>query len=118
MEGEERRDDRAAPCGSGDSLKKQEKKQGVRDMDQHVHEQVPAGIQTKELAVQHMREPGERMPVGGVKRGEGPGNSVQRQAAGDHGIVPDVKRVIEIDELVTDDLAVNRERDHGQGHRD
>ena len=117
MQGEERRDDRASPPGSGDSFEKQEKKQGVRNMNERVHEQMPTGIETKELAVEHMREPGERMPVRGVKSSESPGNPFQRQAAADHGIVPDVKIVIQADELMTDHLAVNRESDNGQRYR-
>ncbi len=86
-------------------------------MDERVHEQVRAGVQPEELAVNHMRQPGERMPVGGVKGGEGPGNPFQRQAADDHRVVPDVEIVIEVDELMTDHLRVDRESGDRQRER-
>ena len=53
------------------------------------------------------------MPVRGVKSSEGPGNPFQRQAAGDHRIVPDVKIVIKAEELMTYDLGVNSESEKG-----
>ena len=78
-------------------------------MDHRVHEQMPACVQTKDLAVNHMREPSEGMPVCGMKRRERPCYSFQRQAADDHRVIPDVDVVVEADKLMTDHLAVNRE---------
>ena len=118
MQREERRDDRAPPSGSGDAFEEQEEEQAVRNMNERIDEQMPAGIETKELAIQHVRKPGQRVPVGGVKRGESPGNPGQREPARDDGIVPDVEVVIEVDELMTDHLPVNREGGNGQRCRD
>ena len=79
-------------------------------MKQRVHEQVAAGIKTEELAVEHMGNPGERVPACGMKRREGPSYSLRGQAAAYHRVVPDVVIVIVVDELMTQDLAVDRQR--------
>ena len=42
---------------------------------------VSAGVQSIELAVQHVRKPGQGMPVVGMAGGEGPADSFGSQAA-------------------------------------
>src|SRR6267378_4288619 len=57
------------------------------------------------------------MPVLVVKGREGPGDPLQGQAAANHRVVRDVEIVIEVDELMTDHLPINRESGNGQGSR-
>ena len=75
---------------------------GVQD---DIAEMVPPRPQAVELAVEHVGEPGERMPVGGVRGGEGPGDAVGGQAARDMRVLVDVVAVVEVDEAVPEGLA-------------
>ena len=58
--------------------------------------------QTEELAIHHVREPGEWMPVGGFKTGQRPLDAFPRQAALDVGVFGYVELIIVIDEVVVD----------------
>ena len=53
-----------------------------------------AGVRAEQLAVEHVRKPGERMPVAGMNGGEGPAEAGQRQAAFDERVFGDVVRVV------------------------
>src|ERR1041385_2550597 len=55
------------------------------------------------------------MPVGRVKRGECPGESLERNPAVHHWIFLDIRGVIQSDELMPDDLRVNPKRHCRQG---
>ena len=68
-------------------------------------------IQTEELAVDHVCDPRERVPVRGVKRGERPTKSREGNSAIHHRIFFDVRIVIESDELMADHLRINTKRD-------
>jgi hypothetical protein len=59
-----------------------------------------SGIQTIELAIQHVRNPGQRMPVRGIRVRKGPNHSRPREARLNMRICRDVCRVIEIDEIM------------------
>jgi hypothetical protein len=56
-------------------------------------------LQPVDLAIEHVREPGQRMPIAGIRPGEGPAHSVPAKACHDLWISPDVIRVVEADEL-------------------
>ena len=71
-----------------------------------------AGLQAIKLAVEHVREPGERVPVAGVVRSEGPGDSLAGQPPIDMRVFTDVFVVVEVDELVAGRLA--KDGGHGQ----
>jgi hypothetical protein len=49
-------------------------------MQGHVHEVLRAWIRPEQAEVQHVRDPGERMPIGIEEGGEGPSNVVGREA--------------------------------------
>ena len=66
---------------------------------------VPTGVEAIELAIQHQRDPGERMPVGGMAVGKRPGDPLRRQPVCHLRIFVYVLVVIEVDELVADRLA-------------
>src|ERR1700674_267155 len=67
------------------------------------------GVEVKELAVQGMRQPSQRMPVSVAKSGKRPFHGVPGQAALNPGIFQDIGRVIKGDELVMDDGIVKSE---------
>ncbi len=92
--------------------------QGVTRVQNHVDRMRPARSDTEELAIQHMREPGERMPVGLVKRRESPADTLPAQTAPDLGVVEDVARIIQADEVVLAHRPVERrhECNEGQAH--
>ena len=46
-------------------------------------------MQPVELAIEHVREPGERLPVAAMTGGEGPADPLHRQPLGDLGIFID-----------------------------
>jgi hypothetical protein len=47
-------------------MKHQKEQQGVRNVKKEVHQVMPPGLQSKELHIQHMGKPGQRMPIRGV----------------------------------------------------
>jgi len=63
-------------------------------MQHDAREMVPPRAQTEELAVEHVRNPGQRMPVGGVTRSQSPAHALARQARLDVRVVEHVGRVI------------------------
>ena len=77
----------------------------VARVKEDIGEMMSARIQTIKLTVQHMGNPGQRMPVGGMEMGEGPDDSLDRQTARDLRILIDIVAVIKIDELVMNRLA-------------
>src|SRR4051812_19426010 len=60
---------------------------------------VPPRIQPKQLAVQHMRKPGEGMPVEGMRIHERPYESPARQTVPHHRIVEVVNVVVVLNKI-------------------
>jgi len=58
------------------------------------------------------------MPVCHMKRGESPDKSRAGETAIHHRIFPDIRGVIESDELMPDHLRINPERDCAEGEQD
>src|ERR1035437_7914236 len=80
-------------------------------MKENVGEVMAPGPQTEELAVQDMRQPGQRMPVGGVCAVKSPADALPRQAALDVTVFSDVKVVIIINEAVAQGREESAEHD-------
>ena len=87
-------------------------------MNQCVNEQVATGKHAEELAIDHMCDPCERMPVCLVKSGERPGESLERNAAIHHWIFIDVRGVIERDEAMPYQLRIDPKRYDRQTEQD
>src|SRR5262249_16016278 len=81
MQRKKRRDQRARPSGVCCSQKKPEDKQRVRRMNQRVNEQMATCNRAVELAIDHMCDPSEWMPVPLVKSAKRPGESPERNTA-------------------------------------
>ena len=58
------------------------------------------GVQGKELHVEHVREPGQRVPVAGMTGAESPDCAMPIQPGQHRPILCDVIRVVEADEVV------------------
>src|SRR4051812_14706456 len=90
-----------APAGragkSHESMEEQQHRAGVQE---NVRKMMPARRETKELAIEHVRERRERMPVLRVNVRECPAQRVRTQATGDGGILINVILVVVIDEIV------------------
>src|SRR5215831_8860035 len=75
-------------------------------MDQRVNEQVATRNHAEELAIDHMCDPCEWMPVRLVKSGERPGESRERNTMIHHRVFLDIRIVIQRDELMSHYLRV------------
>jgi len=100
------------------SQEKPEEKQRVCCMNQCVNEQMATRNHAEELAIDHMCDPCERMPVPRVKGAKRPGESRERNTAIHHWIVLDIRGVIERDEVMPDHLRIDPERDYRQTEQD
>ena len=66
---------------------------------------MPGGIQPVELAIEHVGDPGQRMPVVGIASGESPGHSSHRQSWRDLRVVIDIGIIVEIEKPVPEGFA-------------
>ena len=75
-------------------------------------------VQTVKLAVQHVRQPGQRMPVGRIGVGESPAYRRSGQTTLDLGVACDVAIVVEGEEVESDRGQIDRQvRENEQGGR-
>src|SRR5713101_9377376 len=68
-----------------------------------------AGVGAKQLHVDHVRDPRQRMPIRLIHVRKGPLNAGPRQTAENVRIVRDVAGIVVIDERVSANLCVDRE---------
>ena len=73
---------------------------------------MPPRLKAVELAVGHVRKPGERMPIAALPAGESPADPLGRQPANDLPILVDILIVVVVDETVAQRPAKNEK--HGQ----
>src|SRR6476646_365809 len=76
-------------------------------MNQRVNEQMATRKHAKELAIDHMCDPCEWMPVPRIKSRKRPAESRERNTAIHHWIFLDIRRVIERDEAMPYQLRIN-----------
>ena len=67
-------------------------------------------VHAEQLAIDHMCDPREGIPVSRIKRGERPSDSCEGNTAIHHWVVLDKCFVIERDELMPHHLRINRQR--------
>jgi uncharacterized protein YoaH (UPF0181 family) len=100
MNGKDCRDKSARPK-AGCHLLKHEKQQNNRNrVQQQIDEMMAAGLEAEQLAIEHVRERGERVPVARMRVGERPGNVTERKASAYGRVVSDINWIIEINEVV------------------
>jgi len=76
-------------------------------VQQNAGQMMAAGMQSVQLAVQHVRQPRQRMPVERIILRERPDHSFERQAANDFRIFINVLLVIIVNKSVPQRLAKN-----------
>src|SRR6266446_4278264 len=100
------------------SQQKPEDKQRVGRVNQCINEQMATCDRAEELAIDHMCDPCEWMPVPRVKSGKRPGESPERNTAIHYWILLDIRNVIDNDEAMPYQLRVDPKRHHGQTKED
>jgi hypothetical protein len=107
--------DTASPARTTRHVAKHEKEQDDRNcVKKDIREMMSAGIEPKELAVEHVRNCRQRMPVPRVAVPERPNDSGQCEAAGYDRVFIDVDVVVEVNEFVAKRLPENQPRDCDQ----
>ncbi len=99
MPREKRRHHRAAPEGPRHSFERQKQERRIGGVQQHVDDVRRAGPQPEELTVQHVRHPGQRVPVARITGLKAPAQSRPGEAAFDVVVDQDVKIVVEVGEV-------------------
>ena len=87
---------------------------GVGRVEPDAHQMVPPRPEPEQLGVEHVREPGQRVPVPGVVA-EGPAESFPGEAAGHLRVVEDVRVVVVPDEFVAERSGRRRRRRPARG---
>ena len=100
VHGEQRGSERTGPYGPGHPLQGQEKQQHAARVQDQAVQMMKTSIQSKQLHVQHVRQPGHRMPVAEVSCAECPLHIVPIQPGLHSPILVDVGGIIEIHETI------------------
>lgn len=83
-------------------------------MEENIYQMMRAWIQAEQLAIEHVRDRRQRMPVLGMHMGERPPNPAPAQPRADVRVIKHVKRIVVIDELMLKRLPKNRPRQRDQ----
>jgi hypothetical protein len=78
-------------------------------VEQEIGEMMPSRLQSEELHIDHMGDPGQGMPVAGMARGERPQDPLHGKAVLNVPVFGDVIRIIEINEIALRDLPEGHE---------
>ena len=95
-----------------------EQQQRVGEVEQEVRQVMAGGLEAVKLAIQHVGNPSERMPVAGVAAGERPVERVRRDASLHGRILHDVLQVVVVNKIVADHRAEHDQRPQRQGQAD
>ena len=98
VQGEEGGDGGAAAGAAGHAGEGEEEQQRAEAMDQEADQVMAGGVEAEKLDVQHVGEPGERMPVALVAGRERPGDGGPGQPALNGWVFINVGLVVAIDE--------------------
>src|SRR6267143_2479727 len=108
MDRKNRRHKGAPPKGRSHLSQDQKEQDRRRHVEQDIGEMMSCRIQTEDLAVQHVGDPGHWMPVGSVEVSERPNGAVDRQTSGDLEVLEHVIDIINVHEIVAKRLAENK----------
>src|SRR5436190_942685 len=106
---EKRSDQETSPTCAGHQYKDQEKQQCIRRVKQNAGQVMSPGFQAKQLAIQHMGQPGQRMPVAYFIIAESPAQALRSETALDMNVGGHIKAVIVVNELVSNRRQVGRQ---------
>ena len=86
-------------------------------MKEHIRKVMPTGAEPEQLAIEHMRNTRQRMPVSRMKMRKCSNHAIEREALDDARILININVVIEIDEVVPERLPKNQPDDCNQTER-
>ena len=118
VQGEEGGDEGAAPEMTCHFFQGEKEQQSAGDVEKNIGEMGARRVQPIDLAVDHMRQPGQRVPVAHVIERKRPNEAFGRQALFDRGITRDIEWVVEVDEFEVLNLPVNQEGQDSQRNAD
>src|SRR5437870_2234465 len=118
MNGEDACHECAWPKRASHLFQHEKKQQHRYRMQQHISEVMTAGFEPEQLAVEHVRNRRERMPVPRMRMGKRGEYAVYRKASGDGGVLIHVQVIVEIDEIVPQSLTKNQPGDCNQSETD
>src|ERR1035441_7659466 len=95
MKGKERSHQGAAPKRARQALKQSEEQEGVGGVKEQAGDVMAEGLQPVKLAVQHVRQPRQRMPIRSVSARESPPHALPPQSRLHPWIVGEVIRIVE-----------------------
>jgi hypothetical protein len=79
-----------------------------------IDEMMRAGISPEQFTIQHVRKPGQWVPIGGVTRGQGPLKSAESQALLDNVILRDVEMIVILNKFMIVNRPINKRRQADQ----
>src|SRR4051812_31765577 len=112
MHGEESGENKALRDGSRRPSEKQKDQQNVNRVKNHAAQVVASRCLPEELAIQHVAQPGNWVPVCciAVRSSKSPGNPVACQTGQNMSILKNIIRVIVRDEIESDRPSKNQHR--------
>ena len=77
MKRKQRSNDGAGPNGTGEALQNQEQEHSIGNVQNQADKVMGARVLIEQTAIDHVRNPGQRMPIAGEPGGERPRNVLQ-----------------------------------------
>ncbi len=87
-------------------------------MEEHIREVMSTGVEPEQLAIEHMRNTRQGMPVSRMKMGKYTNHTIECDALDDARILININVVIEIDEIVPECLPKDQPSDCDQSEAD
>lgn len=103
------------PAVRGETEEGDQDEDGVGHVEQDVGEVMAPGIETEHVGIDHVGDPGERVPVEVIVGEESPLEAGSGEAAIDVAVEEDVEIVVEVNEAVGGGAPENEERGRGEG---
>src|SRR5271157_2390219 len=100
MHREQRGDACASPDGTRHPFQNGKEQNRIEAVKDQIDKKVAPGIESEQLVIDHVRDPGKRMPVIVIICRKGPRNTLEGESMFDVGIVNYYFRIVEIDECV------------------
>jgi len=118
MKGKQGGDKSTSPNGPGHLFQGNEQEQTIGEMKEQVAEVMSHGIEVVELAVKHMGQPSERVPVGCMGGGKGPNKTLAGKPSLNVRIFANVLCVVEMDKVMICHLPENNQDSQDQQKTD
>src|SRR5207248_10602176 len=111
---------RSAPESTGRARQKKEQQKRSNCMKQNICEMMAARCESENLAVEHVRNDRERMPIVGLGIDKGLLQSVDAESLADQPVSVDVSFVVEVYKIVVQGLAKDDpdQSDYRRNHRE